>query len=234
MPFHFGGRSPDPQPDISSFAKVFQPDGQLERASTLWGESDTEAMFGAPSPLYAQFIGGPARASYDQGLLRVLLPGAAPDLIAINRPDGWTAAWPDMTGLMTFAYDWLGRLHAVDTRGAWSTAGTVVRFSPGTGEVESATDKPSKLDAYLFDILPKNSRDWLSADYFEDWLAAGGRPLKPTEAVGYKIPLILGGEDDVPNLETTDFEVYLSLSGQLHSQTADLPEGTRIDAVRLQ
>ncbi len=235
MPLRFGRQGSEPGESVTgSFATVFAPDQAFDRSSGEWSESDTEAIFGTPSPRYSGWIARSAHASYDKGLLRVLLPGGRPDLTTFNRPDGWTAAWPGMGGLSVFAYDWLGRLHAIDAGGNWSRPGSVVRFSPGTGDIESPTRKPSTLDEYLLDLLPKNARDWLSADYFEDWLAAGGRPLNPTECAGYRIPLILGGEDDVPNLEIADLDVYLSFMGQIVTQTAHLPEGTVVDGVRFE
>ncbi|WP_434798222.1 T6SS immunity protein Tdi1 domain-containing protein [Terrisporobacter vanillatitrophus] len=36
--------------------------------------------------------------------------------------------------------------------------------------------------------------------------------------MGYKVPLFLGGEDDISNLEEIDMEVYWSVTGQLNSQ----------------
>jgi hypothetical protein len=39
---------------------------------------------------------------------------------------------------------------------------------------------------------------------------------------------VFGAPVAVENLELMDFEVYLSLQGQLHRQVKDLPPGTRI------
>lgn len=43
---------------------------------------------------------------------------------------------------------------------------------------------------------------------WNDWLASGG--LHPTygQCIGYKVPLFLGGKDDVSNLELSDLDVY--------------------------
>jgi hypothetical protein len=136
-----------------------------------------------------------------------------------------------MNGLRVFGYDWLGRLHAVDRDGAWSDRGQIVRFSPASGEIEEAADARS-LDEYLFEELPRNSRDWLSADYFEDWQAEVRRPLATTECASYRTPLLLGGEDDVPNLELELLNVHLATCGQIYQQIVGLPEGAHVEAVR--
>ena len=35
------------------------------------------------------------------------------------------------------------------------------------------------------------------------------------DCVGYKIPLFLGGNDEISNLEITDMEIYWGICGQL-------------------
>ena len=50
----------------------------------------------------------------------------------------------------------------------------------------------------------------------------------------FKHPPALGGTAAVDNLEPTDLEVHFSLTGQLHRQIAELPEGTPIERIRLQ
>ena len=71
---------------------------------------------------------------------------------------------------------------------------------------------------------------------FGDW-ARGNEtalPLRHDQCVGYKVPLILGGRDEVDNLEVTDMEVYWSLSAQMSSQVAEAPTGTPIRGVSIE
>ena len=56
-------------------------------------------------------------------------------------------------------------------------------------------------------------------------------PLKADECVGYRVPLFLGGQDVVDNLEVSDLGVYWSLCAQLRQGTRDLPTGTSIGSV---
>jgi hypothetical protein len=49
--------------------------------------------------------------------------------------------------------------------------------------------------------------------------------------VGYGVPLFLGGQDVVDNLELTDLDVYWSVCGQLRCGAMSLPPGTSINQV---
>ena len=69
--------------------------------------------------------------------------------------------------------------------------------------------------------------------FFHDWINAYAPelPLDMRECVGYRVPLFLGGTDDVSNLERSDLAVYWSLCGQLRTRTVELPPGTAIHGV---
>ncbi|MCP2517553.1 MAG: T6SS immunity protein Tdi1 domain-containing protein [Achromobacter mucicolens] len=49
----------------------------------------------------------------------------------------------------------------------------------------------------------------------------------------YGIPLFLGGQDEVSNLELSDLDVYWHLLSQLIRQTRGLPAGTPIGPITL-
>lgn len=50
----------------------------------------------------------------------------------------------------------------------------------------------------------------------------------PAQVLAWRLPPVLGAPVKVENLQLMDFEVYLSLQGQLHRQLKDLPPGARI------
>lgn len=58
----------------------------------------------------------------------------------------------------------------------------------------------------------------LAEDFQKVWLANGGRSPSYTECVGYKVPLWLGGSDDIENLQTVDLDVYWHVTGQLRAR----------------
>lgn len=58
--------------------------------------------------------------------------------------------------------------------------------------------------------------------------------LGPGEVYSYSHPLALGGDDSVDNIAAVDVAVHVSISGQIHRQIKDLPEGTDIREIRLE
>lgn len=50
---------------------------------------------------------------------------------------------------------------------------------------------------------------------------------------GYKVPLFLGGSDSVDNLDLQDLAVYVSLSGQMYTQSRKYPLSTNIRGVSI-
>ncbi|MBL8870080.1 MAG: DUF1851 domain-containing protein [Planctomycetaceae bacterium] len=61
-----------------------------------------------------------------------------------------------------------------------------------------------------------------------------GIELGPGEVYSYSHPLALGGDDSVDNIAAVDVVVHVSISGQIHRQIKDLPEGTDISEVRFE
>jgi hypothetical protein len=78
-------------------------------------------------------------------------------------------------------------------------------------------------------------RRGLASDFFRAWAATNARelPLAPTHCVGYRVPLFLGGADDVDNLELTDTCTHWQLMAQLRRETGTLADGTRITDVEI-
>lgn len=180
---------------------------------------------------FAAFMSSVARRSFDAGLLRFLPTRGEPSLDDANGPAGWLEAWPDVQErLWVFAYDWLGRLYGFDRVRTTDGSSTVSRLDIGVGEILEA-DVP--FDDFVNDLLVGQGDDVLARDYFQEWLGEGGRPLRPTECVGFKVPLFLGGADEVANLELTSIRVYLALSGQLFAQASKHPLGGAIPGVSL-
>ena len=60
-----------------------------------------------------------------------------------------------------------------------------------------------------------------------------GLTLEPTQVYSHKQLLVLGGADDLENVETTDVSVHVSIHGQIHFQVKDLPNGTPISAFKI-
>jgi hypothetical protein len=75
-----------------------------------------------------------------------------------------------------------------------------------------------------------NANNWLMIPLVDACVAAGMRPGSQ-QCYGYKIPPVLGGAYVLGNVELTDLAVHYGLLADIHAQTKDLPDGTKIRRV---
>ena len=70
-------------------------------------------------------------------------------------------------------------------------------------------------------MLTEFADNALASDFFATWSAAHPDTvaLEHSDCVGYLVPLFLGGEDTIENLEVVEFEVYWSVLSQILEQT---------------
>jgi hypothetical protein len=54
------------------------------------------------------------------------------------------------------------------------------------------------------------------------------------ECIAHKIPLFLGGSDDITNYKVSNMEVYWETQYQIYMQVKDLPPGTKINSVKFE
>jgi hypothetical protein len=161
-------------------------------------------------------------ASFGRGIYRVHSAESSHRIAAaVSR------AYPHAGPLTCFGYDWLGRQYATLT-----TASTpeVIMLEPGTGEMYFTK---SKLTTFHDGELLVDEGAVLEPEYFQDWLesAEGQTSLAVGQCVGYRVPLFLGGQDEVVNLEISDLDVYWHIVSQLLEQTRDLPPGSPIGQI---
>jgi len=60
-----------------------------------------------------------------------------------------------------------------------------------------------------------------------------GMTLQPKHVYTHKQLLVLGGSDDIDNVETVDVSVHISIHGQVHRQVKDLPDGTPVSKIKI-
>jgi hypothetical protein len=106
----------------------------------------------------------------------------------------------------------------------------VLLLEPGTGQ---ALEIRLPFPAFHDDELIEYADAALASGFFQAWSAADRQamPLRRDQCVGYRVPLFLGGQDVVENLELSDVEVYWSICGQLRIGALRLPPGTSINEV---
>jgi len=189
--------------------------------SSAWRDERFAAVEG-----YGEFVAEFAGASFGGGLYRVHDEQTGPRGLALIAE-----AFPEFAGRAgPFGYDWLGRQFAVDSDRIAAGQPQVLLLEPGTGE---ALEIPMPFADFHDDELVEYADAALAAEFFTAWSAAGHQPfpLKHDQCVGYRVPLFLGGQDVVENLELSDINVYWSICGQLRRGVLNLPPGTSINQV---
>lgn len=119
-----------------------------------------------------------------------------------------TDAFPQAkNSIECFGYDWLGRQYAV-----YNGTKTVFIFEPGTGY---ALNTETTMEDFLSNEITNDDGAALCFDFFKKWKECNSDEIGLDDCVGYKVPLFLGGDDEISNLEITNMEVYWGICGQL-------------------
>jgi hypothetical protein len=202
----------------------------FDRFLSTFSESTVAAPGAWPNPApqagWEELLSAHGGATFDRGMYRLHLPETS------RRADELIAeAHPQLRGIIQcFGYDWLGRQFALDL--AAPEAESVRMVEPGTGEILVL---PASFTEFHESLLLEYRDAALASGFFASWSAdhPDALPLKPDRCVGYRIPLFLGGRDDLENLEETDLWVYWAISAQLIAQTRNVPPGTQVSGVRV-
>jgi hypothetical protein len=178
----------------------------FEKFLKFFGENDIIKTSENP---YKSFITSFSGRQFGDGLLTVFFNG---DL------KKWHAnvynAFPITQGeFVLFGHDWLGNCLGIATDGP--SKGNVVIFEIGTAEILSTG---CDFQTFLNNEIPNNGNASLSSIFYREWLNKKGTSVKYGRCIGYKIPLFMGGKDDITNLEDSDMDVYWSIISQVMAQ----------------
>ena len=135
-----------------------------------------------------------------------------------DNVEKWTEivneAYPEFQNTFKiFGYDWLGRCFGIDLRK--NTYGNVLMFEIGTNDV---LEIPCAFEQFLNEEIPLYADACLAKSFFDEWMNNFGKEIVYGRCAGYKVPLFLGGEDNVNNLDDSDMEVYWSVITQIKSR----------------
>ena len=114
---------------------------------------------------------------------------------------------------------------------AQGESGTVYFIDVVGGEIDSVAD-----DGATFQELLTNNQ-FVTERFFPArivHLRKAGKTLEPQQVYSHERPLVLGGDDEIDNIEPTDVSVHVSIHGQIHQQIKDLPEGTPISQIKIE
>jgi hypothetical protein len=117
--------------------------------------------------------------------------------------------------LLTMFGDWFLERENGDVEFLDLLEGQLTRVAGSIRELEALLDEEKLQD------------QWLLGPTI---VALHARRLRPGvgECYGYKLPPIVGGSVEIENIEVLFLTVWQSIMGQIHQQSAALPEGTRI------
>ena len=106
--------------------------------------------------------------------------------------------------------------------------GSVHMLDVGSGVVTRLADSRD----HFADLLGQgdNAGRWLLLSLVDE-CASELPPLTDAQCYGFKIPPLLGGKYTLDNIEPTSLAIHYSLLADIHRQTKDLPDGTKIKAV---
>jgi len=108
--------------------------------------------------------------------------------------------------------------------------GTIEMLDAVEGTLKQLASSHSEFQQLI--NTPERQEEWLLSELVFTLHGKGVVPARG-ECYSFKLPLVLGGKAVSENVEVCDFRLWVSLSGQIHEQTRDLPEGTRISGFHL-
>ncbi|MBR6799241.1 MAG: DUF1851 domain-containing protein, partial [Firmicutes bacterium] len=117
-------------------------------------------------------------------------------------------AFPKYKGrFRAFGYDWMGRCFAVPV----DNEDSILVFDPGVFDVYEIS---LGLKDFVNKAIPLTTEECLSAGAFVKWSDSTGTDLGRAECVGYKVPLFLGGHDEIDNFEVIGMDEYWEIISQ--------------------
>ena len=87
-------------------------------------------------------------------------------------------------------------------------------YEVGTGE---ALEIPTPFSTFHDVEKVEHTAAALASTFFDGWADTSPAPIRFDQCVGYRVPLFLGGADDLSNLSVTDLDVYWTVTGQLRT-----------------
>ena len=111
------------------------------------------------------------------------------------------SCFPNYKEIVTvISYDWMGRIYAIK-----ESTKHIMLFEPGSGDVY---DTDADLVKFHDELIVNYPDECLIMELFTQWFNNNPTPLSYSDCVSYIVPLMLGGGDELDNLEVCDMDVY--------------------------
>lgn len=138
-------------------------------------------------------------------------------------------AFPNAKGkVYSFGRDWLNRYFAIFKD---EPSSTVLLFDLNFDEV---LDLEMDLISFFEQGLIEYTNDILAEDFFNSWKDKSKIKLNCQKCVAYKTLPILGGEDEIDNLELVDANWSFEMNTLLVKKVRNLDEGEKIGKVEIE
>jgi hypothetical protein len=212
---------------FGSFLDHFSPDPLTQ------GQSPPELPEWATGRIknWSNFVDRFSGCTFSQGVYRVhsAESATAANMLVAERAKLGLTELP--LEFACFASDWLGRQFILEVERLWNNEPSVCLIDLVTLDVYGIN---ATFETFHNEILVRQANDALDINMFREWAKINPElvPLRSTQIVGYRIPLSLGGEHELSNLELANPELELEFNLQIHEQIKDLPEGTPIKGVK--
>jgi len=216
---------------IKTFLAAYSPDSGWEKNGPAWGVEDTAKLLGSDVRSFTGFLSQFAAPSHGNGVLKFLSRISTPSLSEWNSDKGWRSDWPQWRDrLIVFAYDWNGSQFGFDPARKANGELLVSILEPDSAEL---LQTPHSFAEFLAHSATDEADASLSLSFYQEWLERGGETPKPGMCAGSKVPLFLNGSDTVDNLSTQNLAVYVSLCGQMYTESRKYPPGTKFSGARI-
>lgn len=205
---------------LSKFLEIFETTSDV-------GNSDTSTLSQLVDTDFVSVIKILGGKTFNGGLYRVMRA----DQISETTKSA-EQIFPEFSGrIVVFGHDWLGRYFAIDLKQPEGGKSQILILETGAGEVMNIP--VSILDFHNVELID-HMNDALSSDFYEKWKKDNPSSIPSDKCIGYKIPLFLGGADEILNLEMIDLSVYAETCGQLRSKIVKLAPGQTVAQVSMQ
>jgi len=205
------------------FTGSYQRDRTASAKSTWWRRHSDSIYRDCPDlKTFREELGG---ASFSRGLYRTVSHrdhAAAMQRVADAFPDYGNRVFP-------LAFDWLNRIFCADFDRTVNAKPMLLIMSHLTDEV---FDIPVGVDEFHNMNLIEHHNGLLESDLFEAFLRSRQlTQLSYSECAGLSVPLFLGGQYAIENMDVTDIDVDWTMTATLLRQIRPLEEGAVISSV---
>ncbi|MEO7717181.1 MAG: T6SS immunity protein Tdi1 domain-containing protein [Capsulimonas sp.] len=108
--------------------------------------------------------------------------------------------------------------------------GAICMVDTSTGDLLAAADSMEHLTELMED------KDFVTRAFDVEAFAAlqkAGMTLQPGQIFSFKVPMALGGQYVLDNIEAMDITVHFGVTGQIFEQVSKMPEGAMVSDVSL-